>query len=550
MRKKRLLFVSEDKAFLEQLKNVNDLLHSPFLIEKVSSTNNKFLVGSDCKDSIILLDVDHETAVNHKAILEKSKENQLHYTIMVKQHFYPEEIREYFKAGVFDCIAKSFSEEELYRTFLELLKINIDNPQQYLLKDFGRFDQLKNDVKMSLAYDLIFGNAKHSKQIWDRSHYAGLSVIPNTCMIACIDDYHRQMKNKSKFWGQSIRAQLIESIQQYFELHLAEEMMTINNGPEKVVLLLALGPQSNMENHKNASICHAEMLQSFIKSNTGLSITLGIGNYYEDARNFHLSYEEALRALAKRFFTGNHSVIHIVDVEPISNGIDLLELNEMGIIANQLAVGDCEGVKHSLSTVTKVFSTQKNISPRLFQLQTLDLLSSLSRAAINGGAPYREVFTIQFQYAKELLHLENIEQVCDWFHDVVHQFLEQVQGNHNEKMLKSVQQALTYINQHFPEEITLESVANEVHLSPNYFSNIFKKTTGFTFIEYLTNLRIDKAKLLLMDLNCTIYQIASEIGYSTPRYFSRVFKTNTGMTPSEFRNTLLVTNISDRVLSS
>ncbi|GHI00866.1 helix-turn-helix domain-containing protein [Neobacillus kokaensis] len=548
--RKKILFVSEDQVFLEQTKNVNDLLRSPFLIEKVSPANPELLFKLDCKDSIIVFDVDHETEEDQTTLLEKIKENQLQYAIMVKRHFRIEEVRRFFKGGVFDCIEKMVGEKELYRTFLELLKIKANHQDRDLIKSFGSNDQLKNDVKMSLAYDLVFGNVKHSKQIWDRSHYAGLSVIPNTCMIACIDDYHRQMKNKSKLWGQSIRDQLIESIQQYFELNQAEEMMTINNGPEKVVLLLALQLQSNMENYKAAAISHAKGLQRFIKEKTGLSITIGIGNYYEDARNFHLSYEEALRALAKKFFTGNHSVIHIVDVEPSSNKIDLLEINEMAVIANQLAVGDCDGVKNSLFTVTGIFSAQKNISPRLFKLQTLDLLSSLSRAAINGGAQYREVFTIQFQYAKELLNLENVEQICDWFQEVVHLFLEQVLNNHNEKMLKSVQQALTYINNHFREEITLESVANEVHLSPNYFSNIFKKTTGSSFIEYLTNLRIDKAKLLLMDLNCTIYQVASEVGYSTSRYFSRVFKSNTGMTPSEFRNSLLVTNVSDSLLSS
>ncbi|MBR6477315.1 MAG: helix-turn-helix transcriptional regulator, partial [Lachnospiraceae bacterium] len=71
--------------------------------------------------------------------------------------------------------------------------------------------------------------------------------------------------------------------------------------------------------------------------------------------------------------------------------------------------------------------------------------------------------------------------------------------------------------------------------SPYYFSKIFKEATGENFIEYLTNLRMVKAKELLTQTDCSIKEICVKVGYSEPNYFSRSFKKNVGVTPTEYK---------------
>ena len=74
-----------------------------------------------------------------------------------------------------------------------------------------------------------------------------------------------------------------------------------------------------------------------------------------------------------------------------------------------------------------------------------------------------------------------------------------------------------------------------VDISPYYFSKLFKEDTGVNFIEYLTSVRIQEAKRLLLDGERSIKDICIEIGYQDPNYFSRIFKKHTGVTPTEFK---------------
>lgn len=98
-----------------------------------------------------------------------------------------------------------------------------------------------------------------------------------------------------------------------------------------------------------------------------------------------------------------------------------------------------------------------------------------------------------------------------------------------------VERAKKYILDHFQEEIRLETVANAVHLSPSYFSTLFKKTTGCSFAKYLTKVRIAKARELLENTELSITDIALQVGFNDSAYFTAVFKRDVGLTPLVYR---------------
>ncbi|WP_163538749.1 helix-turn-helix domain-containing protein [Gracilibacillus sp. YIM 98692] len=95
--------------------------------------------------------------------------------------------------------------------------------------------------------------------------------------------------------------------------------------------------------------------------------------------------------------------------------------------------------------------------------------------------------------------------------------------------------AKEYIESYYHTAITLEEVAEKVGLSSYYLSKLFKEHFQVTFVEYLTNVRIDKAKAFLLNGSTPLKEIALNIGYKDPNYFSRVFKKETGLSPSEYR---------------
>jgi two-component system response regulator YesN len=98
-----------------------------------------------------------------------------------------------------------------------------------------------------------------------------------------------------------------------------------------------------------------------------------------------------------------------------------------------------------------------------------------------------------------------------------------------------IDRARDYIMAHYKKDISLDDVSREVDISPYYFSKIFKEATGENFIEYLTNLRIEKAKELRDNTEMRMKEICLEVGYSNPNYFSRIFKKSVGVSPTEYK---------------
>lgn len=114
------------------------------------------------------------------------------------------------------------------------------------------------------------------------------------------------------------------------------------------------------------------------------------------------------------------------------------------------------------------------------------------------------------------------------------EFLPEAEGE--EGVGDLINKSLEYIKQNFYQDLSLGCVAEHMHMHPNYFGNLFKKRTGVSFLTYLTNVRIEKAKQLLDNPELKIYEICQIVGYYSPKHFSKVFKKNVNMTPNEYRS--------------
>ncbi len=106
---------------------------------------------------------------------------------------------------------------------------------------------------------------------------------------------------------------------------------------------------------------------------------------------------------------------------------------------------------------------------------------------------------------------------------------------HEETSENALDIAIAYIEKNYTKKIYLNTVAKIVHFHPQYFSKYFKKETGMTFTEYITKLRLKKAKQLLAGTNKNIGQIASEVGYNDPAYFSKTFQKFENKSPYSFK---------------
>jgi two-component system, response regulator YesN len=146
------------------------------------------------------------------------------------------------------------------------------------------------------------------------------------------------------------------------------------------------------------------------------------------------------------------------------------------------------------------------------------------------------------QYHQQVEISENLRGVMNLLVDFTSKVIIAIQQMRytNSKLL--INRALNYLDNHYDEKISLEDVAQKLHLSKHYLCNAFKKATGENMSLYINKLRIEKAKRLLVESDGRIKEIFEEVGYSNQQYFSKVFKKVTGLTVMEYKESMAPKN--------
>lgn len=152
----------------------------------------------------------------------------------------------------------------------------------------------------------------------------------------------------------------------------------------------------------------------------------------------------------------------------------------------------------------------------------------------SGGRSYH--FRSRKDYLPTLLELKTLEEVRAWFVDRMGNNCRNMGVKKESQSVSVVEKARNYIDSHYnKKDISLDEVSRSVDISSYYFSKIFKEETGRNFVEYLTEIRMNRARELLAGTELSMKEICGEVGYSDPNYFSRIFKKHTGLTPTEYK---------------
>lgn len=120
--------------------------------------------------------------------------------------------------------------------------------------------------------------------------------------------------------------------------------------------------------------------------------------------------------------------------------------------------------------------------------------------------------------------------------DLLLEWIRRMEQTGQDRMEQIILDCREYVDQHYMEDMTLESLAERYHFNASYFSQQFKRFTGMNLSDYLMDVRLEQAKNLLIHTDGKVHRIASAVGYSSDKYFIRLFKRRTGMTPNEYRN--------------
>jgi len=125
--------------------------------------------------------------------------------------------------------------------------------------------------------------------------------------------------------------------------------------------------------------------------------------------------------------------------------------------------------------------------------------------------------------------------LCAWISTALNEFIELVYSSQDARKVTQIRPAINYIDANYDKPVTLSEIAKASHLSVSRLAHIFKEQMGVTIIDYLTSVRIERAKQLLLatEQNCT--EVCFQVGYNNQSYFTRTFKGLVGLTPRQFR---------------
>ena len=154
-----------------------------------------------------------------------------------------------------------------------------------------------------------------------------------------------------------------------------------------------------------------------------------------------------------------------------------------------------------------------------------------------------------FSYCREALRLKitdyilkpvNYEEFGTCIDNLkISMYMENVSQEPEEQEERVINGITRFMQEHLAEEISLSALSEEFHMNPQYISQLFKNEIGVGFLAYLTSIRMEKAKKLLLSTSLSIGEVAEQSGYGDYRVFTKVFKKSEGITPSQYRRDFL-----------
>lgn len=266
-----------------------------------------------------------------------------------------------------------------------------------------------------------------------------------------------------------------------------------------------------------------------------LTITIGVGDSCDRLEQISVSYQAAIDALGYRAIVGAGSPIYINDVEPVSRGKLQLDSRDETALITAVKFGPPEKIREAARLIVCRMGDAK-VHLRQYQAYMMSVVNCLTRLVQQYDLNLAEIFDAEQNYFNLLETLQDPEHFEAWMVRAGGRLNVVMNQERDNTTKQVVMQAQEYIRVHYQDQdLSVETICQQLHLSPAYFSTIFKKETGQAYIAYLTELRLSKAVELLQETDDKTYVIAAKVGYQEQNYFSYVFKKRFGVSPTKFR---------------
>lgn len=273
-----------------------------------------------------------------------------------------------------------------------------------------------------------------------------------------------------------------------------------------------------------------------IKKILKVPVTVGIGHSTLSLKGMSLSFQSAVDALGYRAIVGGGGTIYINDVEPVSSGKLIFDGKDESELILAIKFGPVEKIEEAVRNIMNKMSDAR-VHARQYQAYMLSISNCIIQLIQQYDLDMGQIFEggsgDPFAIIPQLLKKEAFDQ---WLLPIALKINSTMDEERDNTAKQVMEKAKQYIMDNYQDPaLSVEQLCRYLHMSPAYFSTMFKKATGQTYVAYLTEVRLNKAVELLNKTDDKTYVIASKVGYQEQNYFSYVFKKKFGVSPTRYR---------------
>ena len=445
--------------------------------------------------------------------------------------------------GVEDYLLKPITKNALIERLSEIhSRYEYEKTQKEYYEKFQREMQAYEKNSSRDFFEALVGGSMDTMEVYKRAEKLGLDIVAEAYNVLiftmnCDEDFSGQRDEYSSWEAESL-----ELLENFFSGHSSAMLFRSNIFSYGVLIK---GQRENIE--ENTRACVDEIRKILDRQEGRREWFLAVGQPVERLSQIQKSYHTASRAFSQRYLY-DENILYYDEMETMEHHsgqaeaedntylqkVDVNALNP-AILQKFLSNGLQEETENFVRDYFYAIGQEPMESLVFRNYVILNVRFSVISFLKGLGCDTNEMEPAD---TEEVLAEsgKNMESAIAYAEKMILRAIEirdQNSGNKNRSILKT---AVDFIDSHYmDEEISLNTVANVANVSSNHFSALFSQNMGQTFIEYLTSLRMNKAKELLRCTGMRSSEIAGEIGYKDAHYFSYLFKKTQGMTPSDYR---------------
>lgn len=520
------------RSSLKRIISQKDTLYSPIL--EAANGEEAVTLARHYKPDVILMDIKMPALNGLQATAVIRQEQPDVKIVMLTAYDEFSYVQKALKLGARDYLLKPVRPNKLIDLLVEIKQeIEVERRESRTVKIVK--DSLQRTlpvIETNLVENLIRGTNPEGTTIQDSLAYLGKWLVWPTVLVAKVDDFDLISQGKSTEDLQQIHADLMKLVREM----LPEPQRTLigfSNIGRIVALISTDQSLSTSEQLRD----FGEKVRQAVAAKMPFTVTIGLGKRHMEIESIPLSYAEA--NLARRYHgrpQGNQvvGIDDIVDDLPTDKDSSRFLVQKELQLVKFVQLNQNREAKQLINEIVDFLSKRYFIRPNTMKNHCAELVSLVAWGAIKAGLDETKILNLLHEQVRALASWNSAPEIRVWTLNSLSEMMTLVEGISQRQ--DAVEDAVAYIRKNYQRsDLMLKEVADVVSLSQSHFSSQFKAKMGLSYVKFLTAVRLDAAKKLLLTTDQSIASISEMIGYPNVTNFYRHFRSATKMTPAAFR---------------